>query len=115
MTLLTILSIISATAFGLYGYETLIALAPKGEFERYGMTHLREVVGVLQLFGAAGVVVGLRVGPIGALSALGLMAMMIMALIVRVRIQDSIPRMVPAGALAALNGALCAVHVAQLV
>ena len=87
--LLVILVAVSAVAFLYYGAETLFADRPRREFERYGLPHLRVFVGSMQLLGAAGVLIGIFVAPIGAVAAAGLTIMMLLGLVARYRIHDA--------------------------
>lgn len=105
-----ILTLLSAGAFSFYGYETLFKDPPRGEYERYGMPRLRVFVGCMQLLGALGLVVGLIIGPIGALAATGLLLMMLLGLIVRFQIRDAPRLMVPAASLATINGLLLTLY-----
>lgn len=104
--LLTVLVLISAGAFSVYGYQTLFSNPPRGEYERYGMPKARVMVGSLQLAGAAGLLIGFAVRPIGIAAAAGLFAMMVLGLIVRLKIHDAPRLMMPAGTLAVINGAV---------
>jgi len=109
--LLITLVLISALAFFFYGGETLFADPPRGEYDRYGMPTLRIFAGSMQILGAAGLLVGLLVTPVGVAAAAGLTLMMVLGLIVRYRIHDAPRLMVPAGTLAALNGAIVVLFV----
>lgn len=100
---LIVLAVVSGVAFLFYGYETLFRTPPRGEFERYGMPNVRRLVGTAQLFGGAGVLVGMVAPPLGAAAAGGLATMMLLGLIVRYRIHDAPRLMVPAGSLFVLN------------
>ncbi len=104
--LLIILAAVSASAFAYYGRETLFAVTPRSEYERYGLPKLRAFVGAMQLLGAAGVALGLFFAPLGAAAASGLVAMMLMALGARYRIRDAPRLMIPAASLAVLNAIL---------
>ncbi len=110
-TALVILSVISAAAFAFYGYETVFTFPPRGEYERYGMSGVRVFVGAAQMFGAAGVLLGLVVRPVGIVAAMGLFIMMTLGLFVRYRIRDAPRLMVPAASLACVNGAIVMLHV----
>lgn len=99
-------AVVSGGSFLFYGYETLFKDPPRGEFERFGMPHVRKFVGVIQLLGGTGVLIGLGYAPLGAMAAGGLTAMMILGLIARVKVHD-VPRlMIPASTLAAINATL---------
>lgn len=80
------------------------------EFERYGVPQFRVLVGSLQVVGALGVLIGLVNDTIGALATGGLMLMMLIGVIVRLRIHDTPRQMVQAASLAVLNGVLLALH-----
>jgi len=105
MVLIT-LALISALAFWYYGTLCLFAVRARREYRRYGIAHLRVMVGYLQLLGATGVMVGLFVSPIGAAAALGLAIMMTFAIGTRIRIGDTFKLMLPATSQAILNWTL---------
>lgn len=106
MLLLVVLTLISGTAFAVYGYQTLFGLPPRGEFERYGMPKVRIFVGSTQLLGAAGLVLGIRYPLLGAAAASGLTLMMLLGLAVRLKIHDAPRLMLPAASFALVNAAL---------
>ena len=101
-----ILVAVSASAFLYYGRETLFAITPRSEYERYGLPKFRVFVGAMQLLGAAGVTLGLFFAPLGAVAASGLVVMMLLGLAARLRIRDAPRLMIPAAALAILNAIL---------
>ena len=111
--LLVVLVLISAGAFSIYGYQTLFSDPPRGEYDRYGMPRVRAFVGSMQMAGAAGLLAGLAVRPIGIVAAAGLFTMMLLGLVVRLRIHDAPRLMVPAGTLAAVNAAVIVLFVAN--
>ena len=111
--LLVLLALTSALAFCWYGAETLFADRPRAEFERYGLPRVRIFVGSMQLIGAAGVLTGLFVAPIGAAAAAGLTVMMLLGLAARWRVHDAPRLMLPAGTLAVLNAVLVLLFVAE--
>lgn len=111
--LVVLCALASAAAFVHYGRETLFGRPPRGDFERYGMPRVRVLVGSMELLGAAGVVVGLGVAPVGAVAAAGLTLMMLFGLAARWRLRDAPLLMVPAGSLAALNALLLYLFVAR--
>lgn len=113
MVLLVVLTLISGSAFAVYGYQTLFGLPPRGEFERYGMPRVRTFVGSTQLLGAAGVVLGIRYPLLGAAAASGLTVMMLLGLAVRLSIHDAPRLMVPAASFAIVNGLLVVLFLMQ--
>ena len=66
----------------------------------------RKFVGVMEVLGGAGVMLGLIVAPLGALAASGLALLMFLGLIVRIRVHDAVRLMVPAALLGAANAIL---------
>ncbi len=104
--LLVLSAVVSALAFCYYGVGTLFAHPPRGEYERYGLAHARVFIGSMELLGAAGVLIGLFVAPLGAVAAAGLTLMMLLGLVARWHVND-VPRlMIPAGSLGTLNALL---------
>ena len=73
------------------------------EYERYGIGHLRSLIGILQLLGSAGLLVGLHTSWIGQFSAGGLAMMMLCGVGVRIKIKDTILQTIPAFAYMVLN------------
>lgn len=106
MFLLVPLALISASSFAVYGYKTLFGVAPRREFERYGMPSVRKFVGWAQLLGAVGVLLGLVYAPLGAWAAAGLSLMMALGVILRLRLRDAPRLMAPAASLGIANGFL---------
>lgn len=113
MAPLVALALLSGSAFAVYGYQTLFGHRPRSEFERYGMSSMRKFVGSAQVFGSAGVLLGLAIPLLGAAAALGLTLMMALGLIVRFRIHDAPRLMIPAASLAILNGTLVVLFLLQ--
>ncbi len=102
-----VLALVSGVSFLLYGLGVVRAGKMKDEFDRYGLApSTRLLVGVLELLGAAGVLLGLAVPPLGAAAAAGLCTLMLLGVGVRVRVGDPVARMVPAASLAVVNGVL---------
>ena len=110
---LVVLALVSGLSFLYYGFKVLFRSASRGEFERYGLPDVRQVVGVLEVLGGTAVILGLAVAPLGALAAAGLTALMVLGLIVRLRIHDAPRLMVPAASLAGLNAVLVVLFLSQ--
>ena len=110
---LVVLALVSGLSFFFYGFKVLFQPASTSEFERFGVPAVRRMVGVMELLGGAGVLLGLVVAPLGALAAGGLAVLMVFGLIVRIRVHDAAPLMVPAALLGAVNAVLVVVFVAQ--
>lgn len=94
---------LSILAFGWYGAFTLLSGDMVAEFERYGLGRLRVFTATLQLVGSLGLLAGYYSRPLLLLSAGGFTAMMLLALLVRVRLRDPIVAMIPAFVLMCLN------------
>ena len=113
VVVLVVLALVSGLSFLFYGFKVLLGTASRGEFERYRVPAVRELVGVLEVLGGTAVILGLAIAPLGALAAAGLAALMVLGLIVRYKIHDSSRLMVPAASLAALNAVLVVLFVSQ--
>ena len=107
------LALLSALSFSYFGAACIWSARLRAEYRRFGIPNLRVLVGALQLLGAAGVLVGLAVAPLGAAAALGLFALMASGVVLRMRLHDSVARMLPAISLAGLNAALVYAFLAQ--
>jgi len=96
--------VVSAATFLFYGLACLAADGMKRDFARFGLSHLRILVGSLEVLGALGLVVGAWWWtPLAGLSALGLAVMMAVGVATRVRVLDSLAQTLPALVLMALN------------
>ena len=100
---ITIASVLSSACFLWYGAGLLRSRSMVAEFERYQLARYRTLTGALQVAAAAGLLVGLRVHPLLLLSAGGLAAMMLGAIVVRLRVGDPLPAAIPALLLLCLN------------
>jgi uncharacterized membrane protein YphA (DoxX/SURF4 family) len=110
---LVVLALISGLSFLYYGFKVLLRTESRDEFERYGVPAVRQLVGILEVLGGIGVILGLALAPLGALAAAGLTALMVLGLIVRIRIHDAPRLMVPAASLATLNAVLVVLFLTQ--
>lgn len=110
---LVILALVSGLSFLHYGAEILSEPRLEAEFSRYGLADFRGLVGVLELLGGAGVIVGVVFAPLGALAALGLSMLMLLGIVVRVRVRDAPRLMAPAALLCLLNAALAILFVSS--
>jgi uncharacterized membrane protein YphA (DoxX/SURF4 family) len=103
---LVVLTLISGLSFLRYGFEILTRPRLEGEFERYRMPGIRRFVGVTEILGGTGVLMGLAYAPLGALAAAGLSLLMVLGLSVRLKLRDAPRLMAPAAALGGLNASL---------
>jgi hypothetical protein len=68
----------------------------KNEFKRFGLEKLGLFTIIMELLGATGLLVGLIFKPILTISSLGLASLMFVALIVRMKLKDSLMITLPA-------------------
>jgi hypothetical protein len=99
----TIAVVLSSVCFLLYGASLFGARAMVAEFERYHLAPYRTLTGVLQMSAGAGLLLGLRFRPLLLFSAGGLAAMMLGAIVVRLRVRDPLVSAIPALLLLILN------------
>lgn len=107
MSLNAALIVFSSISFFVYGLSCFVSTYIKCEFERYGVGPQRALVGGLQLAAATGLLAGLSQAWMGQMAAGGLALMMLVAVGVRIRIQDSLIQTLPALIYLLLNAYLC--------
>ena len=105
----TALILFSALSFLGYGSACFFSSRMKQEFLRYRLAPQRMIVGALQWFAGIGLLVGMSHPWMGQLAAGGLALMMLIAVIVRIQIKDTILQTLPALFYLALNTYLCLV------
>ena len=104
MKLLTILTWLSGLFFIYFGIGCLISDFIISEFIRYGLEKFRVITGILQLLGAAGLLIGLYYDSrILLFSSIGLGVLMIFGFIVRININDNFFKCLPSFSFAVLN------------
>ena len=102
MNLTLIVRVLSALVFVGFGVASLVSPAVELEFERYGVPRMRVLTGVLEVAGGLGLLFGPTPRWVAAAAA-GLCALMVGALVVRVRIEDPWYALLPAGGLMVAN------------
>lgn len=92
------LTLFSAVSFLVYGVGCFVSRYLKNEFERYGFSSQRVLIGSLQILGALGQIGGLCLWLpfLGKVAAAGLAIMMLVAVGVRIRIRDTPLQTMPA-------------------
>ena len=90
-----IVEVFSSISFLIYGYLSFKSERMINEFKRWGFSKYRKYISILQILGATGLVVGIKYDLILVISSLGLSIMMFFAILVRVKIQDNISRVLP--------------------
>lgn len=102
--LLPILSFFSGASFLAYGALCVFSSHMRSEFERYGLRRFRKLVGVLEILGGLGVLLGQRhSAPLLVFSASGLTLLMAAGVWVRSRVGDPLLQMMPAAVLFVIN------------
>ena len=91
-----LLCLISAFSFAGYGISCLVSKRMNTEFARYGLARLQRIIGILQILGSIGLLIGLFYPPLKIFSSMGLTAMMLLAVLVRIKIKDSLVATLPA-------------------
>lgn len=94
------LSIVTSVSFLYYGTACLTSSAMKAEFERFGVAKLRIVIGVLELMGSLGLLVGFLVPVIGVLAAAGISLLMSSVVVQRIQQRDTLAQMAQAAVFA---------------
>ena len=94
---------ICIVAFAWYGTGALRSVSMVIEFERYGLARMRVLTGTLQIIGSVGLLAGYVFRPLLVLSASAFAAMMLLAVLVRIRIRDPLLDTIPAFVLLCLN------------
>ena len=96
MKLLNVLILISSLSFLGYGIAYFISPQMKNEFKRFGLEKVGTLTAILELLGAVGLLVGLKIQFILLISAGGLAILMFLGVAVRVKVKDSIWISLPA-------------------
>jgi uncharacterized membrane protein YphA (DoxX/SURF4 family) len=95
--------VVSASLFLMYGIACLCFEGMKRDFERFGLSRFRTLVGTLEVLGAVGLIIGQFWPPLVPLSAGGLALMMLVGVATRQRMLDSLAQTLPALVLMCLN------------
>jgi hypothetical protein len=98
-----ILIVISAIAFLSYGISLFLSDYMKNEFVRFNLEKYRILVGLLEIFGGLGLIVGIIYNPVLIFSSAGLSILMLLGIWVRIKIKDGLLRTLPAILFMVLN------------
>ena len=102
--ILTSLIVFSSGSFLFFGISCFLTPQMKTEFVRYGLGKWRPVIGVLQLLGALGLILGYFYLPVlSIIAAGGLTILMILGFSVRMKINDNAMQSAPSLFLAIIN------------
>ena len=104
MTLLTLLTWFSSLSFIYFGINCFYSKFIIAEFIRYKLPEFRKTTGVLQLIGAAGLLIGFYYNPtLLLISSIGLALLMLAGFSVRMKIKDNFVKSSPAFIFAVIN------------
>jgi hypothetical protein len=104
LDLLTVITWFSSLAFIYFGVNCFYSDFIIAEFIRYDLPSYRKLTGILQLLGAAGLLIGLYFSPLlMLLASLGLCLLMFAGFIVRLKIHDNFIQSSPSFIFAVLN------------
>lgn len=95
--------IVSSALFLFYGIACLAFDRMKRDFDRFGLSRLRTLTGTLEVIGALGLIAGQFWPPLVPLSAGGLALLMMVGIVARIRVLDSLAQTLPALVLMCMN------------
>lgn len=96
MNLLNALIVISSLSFMGYGVTYFKSTKRKSEFNRFGLEKAGALTAVLELFGALGLLIGLKFHFILLVSSAGLAILMFLGVAVRIKVRDTLWVTLPA-------------------
>jgi len=96
MDLNYIIILFTAASFIIYGISAFTSKRMAKEYKRWGFNKSRKTIGVFQLLGGIGLLIGLLSKLILLSSSIGLAFMMFIAILVRIKIKDPVVEMLPA-------------------
>lgn len=102
--------VVSIVLFLFYGAGCLFSRAMVREFERFGLSRFRRLIGGLELLGGLGILAGYLYPALTVVSASGLSLLMVLGLAARLRVQDSLLQMMPALILLIVNVFIVVAH-----
>ena len=103
MTVLKVLIFISSFSFLFYGIAYFTSTQMKSEFKRFGLEKFGAHTAILELLGAAGLLIGLKYPPILLIASGGLALLMLLGVAVRIKVKDSLLVSLPATIYMLLN------------
>ncbi len=90
MNLLTMLTVISSISFMGYGIAYFSSTKMKSEFKRFGLEKAGALTAILEIVGALGLLLGLKIHLILLVSAGGLAVLMLLGVAVRIKVRDTL-------------------------
>ena len=94
--LLSILIVISSLSFIGYGIAYFTSTKMKSEFKRFGLEKAGTLTAILEILGAVGLLVGLKIPLILLVSSAGLALLMLLGVAVRIKMRDALWVTLPA-------------------
>ena len=110
----TLLKLVSIAAFLFYGLSCLFGKGMEAEFARFGLSRFRRLTGALEVAGALGLITGFLLPVLDIPAAAGLGLLMLLGIITRIRIKDSLVEMLPATLLLVVNVAIVVLRIRSL-
>jgi len=96
MNILYPLILISSLSFIGYGFAYFLSIKLKSEFKRFGLEKTGVLIAILELLGALGLLIGLKVYMILLVSSGGLALLMFLGVAIRIKVRDTLWVMLPA-------------------
>ncbi len=104
MNIVFYLTLFSAFSFLAFGIACFTTAQMKKEFFRYGLASYRKIVGILQVLGGLGLLMGLFYSTILQMAAAaGLAVLMLLGFMVRLKIKDNVLQAAPSLIYAIIN------------
>ena len=98
---------LSMLLFFYYGVSVLVSDAMVREFEKFGLLRFRKLTGVLEVVGAAGLLIGYLVPPLVIVASGGLALLMALGVAVRLRAGPPVTDAIPALVMLVINLYVC--------
>jgi uncharacterized membrane protein YphA (DoxX/SURF4 family) len=89
------IELFSAFSFILYGLLSFFSLEMKKEFIRWNISQFRIIVGIAQLIGGIGLIIGFYIPVFTLLSSFGLTILMLLGFILRIMVKDGLVKSLP--------------------
>ena len=96
MDIFSIIIVFTAISFIAYGINSFISKKMILEFKRWGLEKRRKEIGSFQLACGLGILIGIKLNYILIFSSIILIIMMLVAVYVRIKINDNISEILPA-------------------
>tara|TARA_B100001093_G_scaffold267489_1_gene255805 strand:+ start:1539 stop:1892 length:354 start_codon:yes stop_codon:yes gene_type:complete len=90
-----IVEVFSSISFLIYGYLSFKSERMINEFKRWNISQFRTIVGVSQLLGGSGLILGFYLPIMTIISSLGLTVLMLLGFFLRILVKDGLLRSLP--------------------